>query len=45
MLERVRGLNASPSTLTTDERSRAEAELESIMARVRRYSALRDQQL
>jgi hypothetical protein len=45
MLERVRGLNASPSTLTTDERSRAEAELESIMARVRRYAALRDQQL
>jgi hypothetical protein len=45
MLERVRGLNAIPSTLTTDERSRAEAELESIMARVRRYAALRDQQL
>jgi hypothetical protein len=45
MLERVRGLNANPSTLTTDERSRAEAELESIMARVRRYAALRDQQL
>lgn len=43
MLERVRGLNATPSTLTTDERSRAEAELESIMARVRRYAALRDQ--
>ena len=45
MLERVRGLNANPSTMTTDERARAEAELESIMARVRRYSALRDQQL
>ena len=44
MLERVRGLNAIPSTMTTDERSRAEAELESIMARVRRYAALRDQQ-
>jgi hypothetical protein len=44
MLERVRGLNANPSTMTTDERSRAEAELESIMARVRRYAALRDQQ-
>lgn len=44
MLERVRGLNANPSTMTTDERARAEAELESIMARVRRYSALRDQQ-
>ena len=45
MLDRVRSLNASPSTMTTDERSRAEAELESIMARVRRYSALRDQQV
>jgi hypothetical protein len=45
MLERVRGLNANPSTMTTDERARAEAELESIMARVRRYAALRDQQL
>ena len=45
MLERVRGLNATPSTLTTDERSRAEAELDSIMARVRRYAALRDQQV
>jgi hypothetical protein len=45
MLERVRALNASPSTMTTDERSRAEAELESIMARVRRYSALREQPL
>lgn len=45
MLERVRGLNATPSTMTTDERSRAEAELESIMARVRRYAALRDQQV
>jgi hypothetical protein len=44
MLERVRGLNANPATMTTDERSRAEAELESIMARVRRYAALRDQQ-
>ena len=44
MLERVRSLNESSSTLTTDERSRAEAELESIMARVRRYAALRDQQ-
>jgi hypothetical protein len=45
MLDRVRALNANPSTMTTDERSRAEAELESIMARVRRYAALRDQQL
>jgi len=45
MLERVRALNANPSTLTTDKRSLAEAELESIMARVRRYAALRDQQL
>ena len=45
MLERVRGLSASPSTMTTDERSRAETELESIMARVRRYAALRDQQV
>ena len=45
MLDRVRTLNSSPSTMTTDERSRAEAELESIMARVRRYSALRDQQV
>jgi hypothetical protein len=43
MLDRVRALNASPSTMTTDDRSRAEAELESIMARVRRYAALRDQ--
>lgn len=42
MLDRVRELNKSPTAMTTDERARAEAELESIMARVRRYAALRE---
>lgn len=43
MLDRVRELNGASSSMTADERARAEAELESIMARVRRYAALRDQ--
>jgi hypothetical protein len=39
MLERVRDLNRGNGVWTPDERARAEAELESIMARVRRVAA------
>jgi hypothetical protein len=42
MLERVRELNRSSAEWTAEERARAEAELESIMARVRRVAASRD---
>jgi hypothetical protein len=42
MLERVRELNRSSGNWTAEERARAEAELESIMARVRRVAATRD---
>ena len=39
MLERVRELNRNTATLPPDDRAKAEAELESIMARVRRVAA------
>jgi hypothetical protein len=39
MLERVRELNRNTAVWTSTERSRAEAELEAIMARVRRVAA------
>jgi hypothetical protein len=42
MLERVRELNRSTGVWTPEERARAEAELESIMARVRRVAATKD---
>jgi hypothetical protein len=42
MLERVRDLNRGNGVWTADERARAEAELESIMARVRRVAATKD---
>lgn len=42
MLERVREMNrASGGHMTPDERSRAEAELDAIMARVRRVASQR----
>jgi hypothetical protein len=41
MLERVRELNRSGGVWTGDERARAEAELDAIMARVRRVAAQR----
>ena len=41
MLERVRELNRSNGVWTSDERARAEAELDAIMARVRRVAAQR----
>lgn len=41
MLERVRELNRNTGVWGTDERARAEAELDSIMARVRRVAAQR----
>ena len=41
MLERVRELNRRAGTWSTSDRARAEAELDSIMARVRRVAALR----
>lgn len=39
MLDRVREMNRSSGMWTAEERSRAEAELDSIMARVRRVAA------
>ena len=41
MLERVRELNRSSGSWAGDDRARAEAELDSIMARVRRVAAQR----
>ena len=41
MLERVRELNRADGVWTTDERARAEAELDAIMARVRRVASQR----
>jgi hypothetical protein len=41
MLERVRELNRRATDWTPDDRARAEADLESIMARVRRIAARR----
>lgn len=41
MLERVRELNRASGVWTTDERARAEAELDAIMARVRRVASQR----
>ncbi len=38
MLERVRALNRNARTLADEDYSRAEAELESVMARVRRVA-------
>lgn len=39
MLERVREVNRMDGVLAPDDRDRAEAELESIMARVRRVAS------
>jgi hypothetical protein len=39
MLERVRELNRANAVWSTDERARAEAELDAIMARVRRVAS------
>lgn len=39
MLERVRELSRNSSAWTDDERARAEAELDGVMARVRRVAA------
>jgi hypothetical protein len=39
MLERVRDMNRNTGVWSFEERSRAEAELDSIMARVRRVAA------
>jgi hypothetical protein len=41
MLERVREMNRNVGAWSGDQRARAEAELESIMARVRRLAAER----
>ena len=41
MLERVREMNRNTGIWTADERARAEAELDSIMARVRRAAAMK----
>ena len=41
MLERVRELNRRAETWSGNDRARAEAELDSIMARVRRVAAQR----
>ena len=41
MLERVRELNRRAASLSSTDRARAEAELDSIMARVRRVAAQR----
>ncbi|HKO16765.1 MAG TPA: hypothetical protein VJU87_11040 [Gemmatimonadaceae bacterium] len=41
MLERVREMNRNVSAWSGDQRARAEAELEAIMARVRRLAAER----
>jgi hypothetical protein len=43
MLERVRELNRKAATWDPDERARAEAELEAIMARVRRQASKKDE--
>jgi hypothetical protein len=40
MLERVRQMNRNVGVWSPEERARAEAELESVMARVRRLAAL-----
>jgi len=42
MLDRVRDLNRDNGFWTPEERARAEAELESIMARVRRVAAAKE---
>lgn len=39
MLERVRELNRHTASLAPDDRAKAESELDSIMARVRRVAA------
>jgi hypothetical protein len=39
MLDRLRELNRKAASWTSDERARAEAELDAIMARVRRVAA------
>jgi hypothetical protein len=41
MLERVRQMNRNVGVWSPDERARAEADLESVMARVRRLAAQR----
>lgn len=41
MLERVRQMNRNVGVWTPEERARAEADLESVMARVRRLAAER----
>ena len=41
MLERVREMNRNTGIWSSDERARAEAELDSIMARVRRAAAMK----
>jgi hypothetical protein len=41
MLERVRELNRNSTVWTAEDRARAEADLESIMARVRRIASRR----
>ena len=41
MLERVRELNRRAGSLSSTDRARAEAELDSIMARVRRVASQR----
>lgn len=42
MMDRLREMNRKVSLWGTDEKARAEAELESIMARVRRAASQRD---
>ena len=44
MLERVRELNRNTGVWTGEERARAEAELDAIMARVRRVASQRHSQ-
>ena len=44
MLERVRELNRAGGVWSTEERARAEAELDAIMARVRRVASQRHAQ-
>jgi len=41
MLERVREMNRNTGVWSNEERARAEAELDSIMARVRRAAAMK----
>lgn len=43
MLDRVREMNRSSTGWDPDERARAEAELEAIMARVRRQASKKDE--